>query len=81
RRTSLPRNLEHSPRASDKTLNPVPFGSGNEFSICQKIAFVEPIEMLRQVRIEYEGAFYHVMARGNWLRGSLRGFASPYLSR
>jgi len=37
--------------------------------------------MPRQVRIEYEGAFYHVMARGNWLRGSLRGFASPYLSR
>ena len=25
RGASLPRNLEHSPRASDKTLNPVPF--------------------------------------------------------
>jgi hypothetical protein len=37
--------------------------------------------MHRASRIEYEDAAYHVMARGNWLRSSLRGYASHFSNR
>jgi hypothetical protein len=37
--------------------------------------------MPRAPRIECEDADYHVMARGNWLRISLRGYASHFSNR
>lgn len=36
---------------------------------------------VRAPRIEYEDPAYHVMARGNWLRSSLRGYASHFSVR
>lgn len=60
----LPPATLRSPSGTKRALNHVPFESVNVF-IAIATGFPSPSPMPRQVRIEYPGAIYHGMARGN----------------